>query len=47
MSIHPEGELEEVEGNRKVGDTCTVKFDSKLYSGQIAFFGKSKFTVLQ
>ena len=47
MSIHPEGKLEEVEGDRKVGDMCTVKFGSKSYSGQIAFFGKSTFTVLQ
>ena len=47
MSIHPEGELGEVEGDRKVGDTCMVKFGSKSYSGQIAFFGKSTFTVLQ
>ena len=47
MSIHPEGEVEEVEGDRKVGDTCTVKCGSKSYSGQTAFFGKSTFTVLQ
>ena len=47
VSIHHEGELAEVEGDRKVGDTCTVKFGSKSYSGQIAFFGKSTFTVLQ